>query len=289
VAQLKSWRDATGLKKWGLGHLTAFGPAVLATLLVSSTALAACNGSGATVTTTSRMQSATSSPAVPTTSLPSQTTNAGSPTVSTSMFTMETCGGIITNPNLRPTVNHEDLLMPLSDIPPGFTSPGPKMTVASLGVFYASVPSTAPVVYVAFTSGSGGVQGSGGNVESIDETIGDVGSASVAAEMVTRIQQAAVHQQCLPCGQIMDLPGPIPNLKSIVGCGGSRAGAIADATVLAAKGPYVINVMWGNQSYASDSSPPSPTLPLPSLPKLASLVDAALARIPASSATATPG
>jgi hypothetical protein len=203
-------------------------------------------------------------------------------------FTMETCGQIITNPDLRPSVDHTPLLMTSADVPPGYVEAGPKITTPSSDQFVASVPSTTPVVYTAFSLGTGPPAVPSGTLytQAIDETIGDVGSTHLAAQMVARIQALWPEPQCsgdTNGDSTLALPGPLPNLIAYGhGLGSSCPLGLVDATVLVAKGPYVINIMWGSQvnSYRNTQPSGSCTPPLPSASGMVSQVEAALAHIP---------
>jgi hypothetical protein len=240
--------------------------------------------SSCTTTTTATSAPAgsttTSSSVVSTDSPPDSTT----PMISVPPFTMETCGQIVTNPNRRPTVNHENLLLTSTDVPNGYTGGIPHITVRSLPVFVASVPSTAPVVYTTFSLDTGPTQSNGGTLytQTIAETIGDVGSAPLATEMVGRIRTLQLLPQCGDNGSNVTLPGPVSDLV-VAGAGGSPGAGPTAATVMAAKGAYVINVMWTNSTNPGlerDAPPGSVTPPLPSPAAMASVVDAALARLP---------
>jgi hypothetical protein len=109
----------------------------------------------------------------------------------------------------------------------------------------------------------------------ISETIGEVGSADVASQQVARIMAAAEQDQCNPDGSAVAIPGSVPGLTATEGFGGSSAGSIADVTVLVAKDPYVVNMMWSSQSLSETA-----TLTQPTPAEIASLVNTALSRIP---------
>ena len=189
---------------------------------------------------------------------------------------METCGGILTDHNLRPTVSLKGLLLTSADVPVGYSTQGPETTGSVDAQFYASVPSTVPVWFIHFEMGSNTAPLSAASGTSdISETIGEVDSAQTAEQQAARIQTAAMQAQCLPDGRLIAIPGSVPNLSAIEGFGGSRAGSIAGMTVLVAKGPYVINVMWGAQSSSETA-----TLTLPTLAELGSIVNKALTLVP---------
>jgi hypothetical protein len=190
---------------------------------------------------------------------------------------METCGGILTDHNLRPTVTLRGFLLTPNDVPSGYTTKGAETTGSAGTEFVASVPSTVPVWYIHFNMSSGAGQAEARTLPSstISETIGEVGSAEVAAQQVSRIMVAAEQEQCNPDGSTVAITGSVPGLTAIEGFGGSRAGSIADATVLVAKGPYVLNLMWSSQSTSETAA-----LTQPTPAEIASIVDTALAHIP---------
>lgn len=189
---------------------------------------------------------------------------------------METCGGILTDQNLRPAVSLQGLLLNSDDVPVSYTTKGPQSTGTAGTEFYASVPSTVPVWFIHFEMGSSTASPNAtSETSSISETIGEVDSAQTAVQQVARIQAAAIQTQCLPDGHTVAIPGSVPNLAAIEGFGGSRAGSIAGATVLVAKGPYVINLMWGVQSSSQTT-----TLTLPTPSEIGSIVEKALTLIP---------
>lgn len=208
---------------------------------------------------------------------PATTSTVASTTIPSTPFAMETCGGILTDQNLRPTVSLQGFLLTPDDVPSGYTTKGGHTTGTTGAEFSASVPSTVPVWYIHFSKRPDVGQAEARTLPfyAISETIGEVGSAEVATQQVARIMAALGQGQCNPDGSSVPVPGSVPGLTAIEGFGGSSAGSLADATVLVAKGPYVVNVMWSSQSLSETAAL---TLPTPS--EIASLVNTALARIP---------
>jgi hypothetical protein len=186
---------------------------------------------------------------------------------------METCGGIITDVNEQPTVSLEGLLLTADDAPAGYTTPGPMTTGSAGPQFSASVPSIVPAYWIHFSAPTSNAQGAPGS-STIAETIGQVGSPEEAAQWVTRITAAEQSPGCLNSGGPVALGGSVPGLTVIETGGGSRAGSLNSATVLASSGPYVVNMMWGTQSSSTSGAPA-----LPSLADMAALVDHALALV----------
>jgi hypothetical protein len=178
--------------------------------------------------------------------------------------------------------------MTSADVPSGYVAGGPEITTDSSGQFVASVPSTTPVVYTGFSLGTGPPAIPNGTLytQSINETIGDVGSTQLAAEMVARIQALWPESQCsssMTGDSTLTLPGPLPNLIAFGhGLGAGCSDGLLDATVLVAKGPYVVNIMWasGVNSYRDTQPSGSCTPPLPSASGMVSQVATALALIP---------
>jgi hypothetical protein len=192
-------------------------------------------------------------------------------------FAMETCGGILTDQNLRPAVRLRRFLLASDDVPSGYTTKGAQTTGTADSEFYASVPSTVPVWYIHFNKRPDVGQAEARTLPfyAISETIGEVDSPEVATQQMTRIMAAAEQDQCNPDGGTVAIPGSVPGLTAVEGFGGSSAGSLASATVLVAKGPYVVNVMWSSQSLSETA-----TLTQPTAAEIASLVNTALARIP---------
>jgi hypothetical protein len=188
-------------------------------------------------------------------------------------FSMETCGGIITDVNEQPNVSLEGLLLTADDAPAGYTTTGPMTTGSAGPQFVASVPSIVPAYWIHFSMAASTPAGTPGS-STIAETIGQVGSPAEAAQWVTRITAAEQSPGCLNSGGPVALGGSVPGLTAVETGGGSRAGSLSSATVLASSGPYVVNFMWGTQS-SSESGAPA----LPSLADMAALVDQALALV----------
>lgn len=205
----------------------------------------------------------------------SSTSEPPSSTTTTTPFAMEPCGGIISNTVLDPTVNLEPFLLTPGEVPTGYTTRGPQVTTGTR--FVASVPSSVPVLYITFELGVPSTVANPTSAPnySISEAIGGVDSAPLAAQLATRIVSAAEQPQCLGSGRSVVVPGPMPNLTALEGSGSSSAGSIADATVVVAKGPYVINLAWTSQSSSASGAPP-----LPNSTEIAYLLGVALSHIP---------
>src|ERR1039458_4426912 len=201
----------------------------------------------------------------------SSTSEVSSSTTTTAPFAMEPCGGIITNKVVDPTVGLQQFLLTPGEVPTGYTTKGPQVTTGTN--FVASVPSTVPVSYITFELGVPSTAASPTSAPnySISEAIGRVDSAQLAAQLAARIVSAEEQPQCLGSGRSVLLSGPVANLTAIEGSGSSRAGSNAQATVVSAKGPYIINLAWTSQS-SSTSGAPS----LPSTAEMESLLGVAL-------------
>jgi hypothetical protein len=188
---------------------------------------------------------------------------------------MEPCGGIITNRALGPRMNLERFLLTTGDVPTGYTTKGPQMTIGRM--FVASVPSTVPVAYITLELGvpSSAANPTSAPNYSISEAIGRVDSAPLAAQLAARIVSAAEQPQCLGSGHSVALSGALPDVTVVEGSGSSSAGSISDARVVVAKGPYIINLAWTSQSSSASGTPP-----LPLNTEMGSLLGVALAHVP---------
>ena len=206
---------------------------------------------------------------------------------------METCGGILADRVLQPGVSLERFVLTQADVPAGYVigavtsipSPGEGTSTGPQTTFYASVPSTVPVAHVTFTVAPATPTApvAGSTYIAIDETIGMVRSPSEAAQLASQIRSALVLPQCLVSGQSLPLPGAVPGLVAVESSGSSRAGYVASATVVASKGPYVVNVRWSMQTSLAYDQAPSPgegPPPLPGPSAMARTVDAALGHLP---------
>jgi hypothetical protein len=137
-------------------------------------------------------------------------------------FAMETCGGIITDENLQPKVSLEHFLLTSNDVPPGYTTAGPMTTGSAGPQFVASVPSIVPVYWVHFTMAVSPAQPDTQGSSTLAETIGEVSSAALAAQWVTRITAAEQLPECLTSGGPVTLGGSVPNLTAVESGGGEQ-------------------------------------------------------------------
>jgi hypothetical protein len=204
----------------------------------------------------------------------STTSSVAAPTtLPTPQLIMEPCGGINSNQTAQLAINLDGFLLVPGDLPSGYTSDGAKTTVGSR--FAASVPSIVPVAYINYETASSTPENGYqmGTIDGISEAIGEVGSAQQAAQAVLNTDTDAEQGQCERETPTATLPGNVPNLIAIEGSGSSRGGSIGVANALAAKGPYIVSLMW------SYSTPSAAAPPPPSLAQLGSLMDTALARI----------
>ena len=206
---------------------------------------------------------------------------------------METCGGILADRVLQPGVSLESFVLTQADVPAGYVggavtsipAAGESAPTGPRATFYASVPSTVPVAHVTFTVGPADQSApvAGSTYIAIDEAIGMVRSTPEAAQLASQMRSALESPQCLVSGQTSPLPGAVPGLVAVESSGSSRAGYVASATVVASKGPYVVNVRWSTQKSLAYDQPPSPgegPPPLPGPSEMAQTVDAALGHLP---------
>jgi hypothetical protein len=199
-----------------------------------------------------------------------------SPTTTT-LYSIEQCGGITSSSDLRPNVDNRKLLLTQAGGTPGYTYGAAKM--ASGPTVMASVPSYSPAVYESFQvpASDGGWGG--------QELIGDVGSSNTASQLAQQVESNIVS--CEGAEQV-SLPTSVPGVTAE-----TRQFTLSrfngwdrNATVTVAKGPYIVSLQWSNSNtcstYSSGAScPPAPTTPppMPSAPDMAELVNAALAKI----------
>jgi hypothetical protein len=170
----------------------------------------------------------------------------------------------------------DPLLLTLTDVPSGYTTTGPETVNSSPPEFDGVVPKSVPIAYVTFTMGNATTGPSSGIVEALDQTT----SPQTAASLLSQVNSVVSE-----CGNgaetTVDLPGPVPNLVATVSNAGSSIQALLIATVFTSKGPFLLEVRWFSQKLNSGSGPKPRLPPLPTPAVMGSVVDAALARIPA--------
>ena len=176
----------------------------------------------------------------------------------------------------------EPLLLTAADVPSGYETTGPQVTPPSGPEFYAAIPPSVPVAYVAFSMnsnpGPGGIQQS---QDGIIEAVARASSPQAATGLLQTVEAAA--KACGAGGNAVALPGSVPNLFALETNGGTSSQSIATAEVFAVRGDYVNETRWFNTNLAEASSvvlPAPPPMPTPDV--IGSVVDAALGRIPGS-------
>ncbi|MGH8996648.1 MAG: hypothetical protein ACRDYB_11545 [Acidimicrobiales bacterium] len=207
--------------------------------------------------------------------------NSNPNTTTTVPIEMEPCGGIITDLDTQPGVDLRSLLITAAAVPAGLTASPPTIIPTRPGRFFASVPSSTPVAQVDFSAIKPGQYEGGTSRQGITETIGKVKNPALAAQLAAAVNSAAALPMCTNGAPSVNLPGSVPGLVAVEGQGQSRAGPLVSATVVAAKGPYIVNVQVTNAvTFSGQGGTVPPLVPLPSAATLAALVDAALARVP---------
>jgi hypothetical protein len=131
-----------------------------------------------------------------------------------------------------------------------------------------------PIAYITFTMGDTATGPSSGIVEALDQTTSPQQAATLLNQVNTVVAECGNG-----AGKTVDLPGPIPNLVATVFNAGSSIEALLGATVFTSKGPFLLEVRWFSQ--VSTSVPNAVVPPLPTPAVMGSVMDAALAHIPA--------
>jgi hypothetical protein len=203
------------------------------------------------------------------------TTQVAPTTTTTAPFAMEPCGGIVTNTVSDPPLNLQPFLLTSVEVPSGYTTMGTQVTTGTN--FVAAVPSTVPVAYITFQKGmsSTATNPTSAPTFSISEAVGSVESSPLATQLAARIVSAEEQPQCLGSGGTISLSVSGGTVLAFESSGSSSADSNAQASVIVAKGPYVINVAWNSQVVAPSEAPPPA-----SNAEMASIVDVALSRIP---------
>jgi hypothetical protein len=168
----------------------------------------------------------------------------------------------------------DPLLLTLADVPDGYTTTGPETVNSAPPEFDGVVAMSVPVAYITFTMGNTTTGPGSGIVEALDRTTSPQTATGLLSQLNSLISECDNNADTT-----VDLPGPVPNLVAIVSNAGSSIEALLLASVFTTKGPYPLEVRWYSQ--VSDSVPNAVVPPLPTPGVMASVVDAALARIPA--------
>lgn len=211
----------------------------------------------------------------PRTSVPGPTS-----AVSAGRFDIEPpCAGIVSSPLLRPAIDLRPELLTASDLPPGAAVDGPHETSTRSSTTFASVPTTTPAAYETATLYHDDLPGGSALVE-VSEVIGDVGSASLATELLSTLETDLNSPACnLEGSQLVALPDIQPPITVTVTGGASSAGAIQSARLFTVRGSELICLTWTSQSVLNAAGePPKPSLPaLPDSAAMSRVVEAALA------------
>jgi hypothetical protein len=162
----------------------------------------------------------------------------------------------------------------------GYVTEGPQTTPEG-PEFFAAVPAALPLAYVMFSMNSDpGPSGTDLTQEGIIEAVTKASTTQSAGLLLQKIEAAAAA-----CGggagTSVAIPDAIPHLRAIESTSTTSTQSVASAEVLSQKGDYVIEVRWFNTDLANPTSPSLPSAPtLPTPQVVASIVDAALSRLP---------
>ena len=162
----------------------------------------------------------------------------------------------------------------LKDVPNGYTTTGPETVNSSPPEFDGVVPMSIPIAYITFTMGNATTGPSSGIVEALDQTP----SPQKAASLLNQVN-SVVSECANGADRTVDLPGPVPNLVATIFNAGSSMQALLIATLFTSKGPFLLEVRWFSQVLSSVTNAVVPPLPTPAV--MGSVMDAALAHIPA--------
>jgi hypothetical protein len=194
----------------------------------------------------------------------------------TTLYSIERCGGITSSSDLHPNVDNRKLLLTQADGLPDYTYGAAQM--ASGRTVTASVPSYSPAVYESFQvpPSDGGWGG--------QEVIGEVGSSNAASQLAQQVESNIVSCEG---GEQVTLPTSVPGVTAeTYQYALSRFnGWVRNAIATVAKGSYIVSFQWSNSNtcstYGGTPCPPAPTSPppMPSASDMADLVNAALAKI----------
>jgi len=170
----------------------------------------------------------------------------------------------------------DPLLLTVTDVPRGYSTTGPETVNSSPPEFDGVVPQSVPIAYITFTMGNTTTGPSSGIVEALDQTTSSQKAASLLSQVNSLVSECGNGAETT-----VDLPGPVPNLVATISNPGSSVQALLIATVFTSKGPFLLEVRWFSQELISGSEPNPVLPPLPTPAVMGSVVDAALAHIPA--------
>ncbi len=146
----------------------------------------------------------------------------------------------------------------------------------------ASVPSTSPAAYETVTLYRD-ISPGGTAALTLDEVIGDVGTASFARQFLSVLDADLNGPNCNPNGaDTVPLPGTNPPTTATLSGGQGSNGSIRSERLFAAKGSRLLCLTWTSQLTVSPRGlSPEPILPsLPDGSTMAQVLNAALALIP---------
>jgi hypothetical protein len=181
----------------------------------------------------------------------------------------------------RSDLDLQTMLLGPAQLPADVSIDGPHQTSATESTMAASVPSTSPAAYETVTLYQ--ITSPGGTAAlTLDEVIGDVGSASFAGQFLSTLDAELNGPNCNPSGaDTVPLPGSNPPTTATLSGGQGSNGSIRSEKLFAAKGSRLLSLTWTSQVVVSPSGlDAEPTLPtLPDGSEMSQVLNAALALI----------
>jgi hypothetical protein len=212
----------------------------------------------------------TQAAAPPTTKAPRSATTTKLPTTTTTLGASAGCASFDPGPPYSPpSTQLAPFLLTLDDLPAGYAS-SPSVTLGVLGEFNSAAPRSLlwNIVNYYDTGDPSSYDEPEYFGQSVSEMLGEAKSAQDAQSMLANLNM--VNNRCNP-GTPVDLPGTDPNVVASVSSGQTDLSAIAYAI----KGTYVVQLTW------EDLEPRHTQEQLPTAAEMASIVNAALAHLPA--------
>ncbi len=184
--------------------------------------------------------------------------------LSAASFTFGPCADIVTSPDLTPHDDLRPLLLAAADVPSGTLTHGPDQTSTSDPTMAASVPSTSPAAYETITLDEDDAPG-GTATLTLAEVVGDVGSPTLAAQMLTKLDAAVIGPHCSPASDVVILPGFDPPVTVAISGGQASSGSVRSERLFTAQGSRLLCLTW-TSDVAVNASGVDPEPALPALP-----------------------
>jgi hypothetical protein len=238
--------------------------------VATATVGAGCGSQRPTAGPQAAVRSTTSRPTTGSTSAGTTTT---APAASSS-----SCGEFGGSPAPLPgAARLASLLLDVHDVPAGYATTGPQVSVSS-PEFDGALSATVPMSYITFTMGR-----DPGPTSDIVEAVAEASSAPAATSLLDHVKAVATACGMVPATTVA-LPGVVPHLTATTTIGGTSNEYISTAEVVTTKGRDLVEVRWFNSQYvpentATETQTPGPQ-PLPTPTVMGSVVEAALTHIP---------